>query len=603
MTKKEATIVLFSITLCWASSYIFIKDIPQEFSTYAYLALTSGTACLILGAVFHRLFRLMNRRTLAYGTILALLITGNMLFEKLGLDRIPASAASAFASSNIIIVPLFLILAKKYPSRNHIAGILIIIIGIAVNSTFSIKGSSLTGVLYMLGSCVMMSLYTIVAAEYTKKENPMLLTVLQLGITSVIGFVLWFATEPDPLGGIVWSRDVISYILILAFFSKAYAYSMLMYAEKYADAITVTVVAATEPVVTLLMAVLLPNTAGTKELFSVRSLAGALIIAVGAVVAGTDFLSKKKTVPAESTPAGNTPAEEEPALKTAVKVAESQKPMGQAESPEPGAKTGAVIPGRKWLRYLIVFTAIVVTFAVLGVSIELMDFSDGYTNVRPENFIPALAGLLFGPVGAAACAAGNFIADRFFDFGQTSWLGVVGNFLAAYIPYRIWYSLSVKKPHTHSLKGFLLFSLSVVSGNLVCAWVLSSGLGLFFGHWYDLLMEEVFWNNLIFSFAYGLPFLIVLTSENTQADWYTPRVLRFAPARTGGPALPLKTDYRAKLSLGLVLADIAVLLVIMFANTCGSQLENSGVITALSVLAAVLTAGICFLPYRQQEGR
>ena len=151
MTKKEATIVLFSITLCWASSYIFIKDIPQEFSTYAYLALTSGTACLILGVVFHRLFRLMNRRTLAYGTILALLITGNMLFEKLGLDRIPASAASAFASSNIIIVPLFLILAKKYPSRNHIAGILIIIIGIAVNSTFSMQGSNLTGTLYMLG--------------------------------------------------------------------------------------------------------------------------------------------------------------------------------------------------------------------------------------------------------------------------------------------------------------------------------------------------------------------------------------------------------------------------------------------------------------------
>ena len=587
MTKKEATIVLFSITLCWASSYIFIKDIPQEFSTYAYLALTSGTACLILGVVFHRLFRLMNRRTLAYGTILALLITGNMLFEKLGLDRIPASAASAFASSNIIIVPLFLILAKKYPSRNNIAGILIIIIGIAVNSTFSMQGSNLTGTLYMLGSCVMMSLYTIMAAEYTKKENPMLLTVLQLGITSVIGFVLWFATEPDPFGGIVWSRDVISYILILAFFSKAYAYSMLMYAEKYADAITVTVVAATEPVVTLLMAVLIPNTAGAQELFSVRSLAGALIIAVGAVVAGTDFLSKKKTAPAENIPAESTPAEEEIALETAAKVPD----------------TGTVIPGRKWLRYLIAFTAIVVTFAVLGVSIELMDFSDGYTNVRPENFIPALAGLLFGPVGAAACAAGNFIADRFFDFGQTSWLGVVGNFLAAYIPYRIWYSLSVKKPHTHSLKGFLLFSLSVVSGNLVCAWVLSSGLGLFFGHWYDLLMEEVFWNNLIFSFAYGLPFLIVLTSENTQADWYTPRVLRFASARTGGPVLPLKTDYRAKLSLGLVLADIAVLLVIMFANTCGSQLENSGVITALSVLAAVLTAGICFLPYRQQEGR
>ena len=61
MTKKESRLILFSITLCWASSYIFIKDVPPDFSSYAYLALTSGTAGIILAIVFRRLFRLMNR--------------------------------------------------------------------------------------------------------------------------------------------------------------------------------------------------------------------------------------------------------------------------------------------------------------------------------------------------------------------------------------------------------------------------------------------------------------------------------------------------------------------------------------------------------------
>ena len=251
--------------------------------------------------------------------------------------------------------------------------------------------------------------------------------------------------------------------------------------------------------------------------------------------------------------------------------------------------------------YLAVFVVTAVSFAVLGVSIELMDLSDGYTNIRPENFIPVLAGLLFGPVGAAACAVGNFIADHFFDFGSTSWLGLVGNFLAAYIPYKIWYAFSNEKPHTHTLKGFLLFVASVFTGNLACAWFLSSGLGLFFGEWYHLLLQEIFVNNFIFSFAYGLPFLIVLASENTQPLWYTPRALRVSSNKEGGAEAPAKGLHKEHLALGIILADIVVLEAILIANNRGLHLGNSAAIKALSVVAAVLTIGICLLPCRQAQ--
>ena len=173
MTKKESRLILFSITLCWASSYIFIKDVPADFSTYAYLALTSGTAGIILAIVFRRLFRLMNKTTLVHGVILAMLISGNILLEKMGLDRISASAASTIASSSIIIVPLILILRRQYPNRNQLAGIVIIIAGILVSHPVSMEGSGLMGTLYMLASCIMMSLYTVLATEFTKKSNQM----------------------------------------------------------------------------------------------------------------------------------------------------------------------------------------------------------------------------------------------------------------------------------------------------------------------------------------------------------------------------------------------------------------------------------------------
>ena len=96
MTKKESIIILFSITLCWSSTYVFIKDIPQEFSVYAYLALTSGVAGAILAFVMRRKLRLLNRVSLRQGLILGALVTASNMFEKMGLDRIPAPVGLVF---------------------------------------------------------------------------------------------------------------------------------------------------------------------------------------------------------------------------------------------------------------------------------------------------------------------------------------------------------------------------------------------------------------------------------------------------------------------------------------------------------------------------
>ena len=178
MTKKESVIVLLSITLCWSSSYVFIKAVPEDLSVYAYLALTSGAAALLLSILSRKRFRALNRKTLWQGLVLGLLITGNMAFEKLGLDHLPASSVSALEALNIIIVPIILLLKRKFPTRNNLAGIAIIFIGIIITSYTSMEGGGLLGILFILGSCVMMSLYTILATEYTKENDPMLLTIL-----------------------------------------------------------------------------------------------------------------------------------------------------------------------------------------------------------------------------------------------------------------------------------------------------------------------------------------------------------------------------------------------------------------------------------------
>ena len=529
MTKKETVIVLFSITLCWSSSYIFIKDLSSAFNAYAYLTLTSGVAGIVLAVLFHRLLKKMDKKTLISGSVLALLIAGNILFEKMALDNLPASAVSALASMNIIIVPLILICRRQFPSRNVVTGIAIILVGLGISGHLQVQGAGLKGILYVFLSCLMMSLYTVFASDYTQESDPLVLTVLQLCVTALIGLVLWLITDPGSFTTINWSLETISYIVIIAFFSKAYAYAMLMFSEKYCSPVTVTIIAATDPIVTLALAILIPSTQGNTELFSAKSLMGACIIALGAIVAGTNFLSRKK---AGEEPSERYIPEEADENEVIAEAASGNEVIAEAATgneviAETAAGTEVLTDGaaadstktdyRPSRRYLFQFCiSLALTFALLGVSIDVMQYADGYSSVRPENFIPITSGILFGPVASLACGLGNLISDRFSSFGWTTILGFFANFLAAYLPYKLWRAAAGRKIDAHSVRRLLLFVWAALLSCASVAVFLNYGLEIFFDIWQPKLALGIMYNNFLFSLMFGLPLFIVLTSEGSS---------------------------------------------------------------------------------------
>ena len=537
MTKKESIFILFSITLCWSSSYIFIKDIPQSFSVYAYLALTSGVAGIILALVMRRKLRLLNKVSLRQGLILGVLITLSNMFEKLGLDHIPASSASVYASMGIIIVPLILLFKKEYPSRNNIAGIAVILIGIFVSNWGTMGGAGLVGALYILASATAMSMYTVLATEYTKETDPSLLTVLQMIVSAVAGFGLWMATDAGSLFTIEWSQVTLSYIFLIAFFSKCYAYLMLMYADKYADAVSVTIVASTEPVVTLVAAVLLPESMGGVEQFSAKSVGGALIISLGAIIAGTNFLSKKERAREEDIEEriredveADEQTGEEMGFETTVRVLEG---LEAAEAKDEAA--AALLPFMPQAKNI--FFLVAVMFGVLSASINVMIFAGGYSQIRPVNAIPAPVGMVFGPVGALGCAIGNLLGDllRIETMKGTVVLGFIANFLSAYIPYKTWRAMAGDVVNVHTWKKIGLFFWSAVISCMACALFLGFGLEVFFMQQFLDLVPLIFFNNLTFTIALGFPVLIVLTSSDFGLGaWVTLRLHSSGPLRMRG---------------------------------------------------------------------
>lgn len=293
MTKKESNILLFSITLCWAASYLFIKNLPDDFSSYAYLTLTCGIAAILMAVIFWRQLTKLKKSTWIRGFLLSLILTMNLLTEKAGISRLAPSNASFLAALTIILVPVLLLFLRQRPTKNNVLGAVIIGIGLCVSTGFTVSGFYNAGSLYMLAGCFFSAVYTIAVDRYAKQEDPVLICIVQMFFTALIGFLLWYTEDASTFWGITYTRELLSNIIILAFFAKAYAYIVLMFSQKYTDAVSVTVIASTEPVITLGLSVLLPAAYGGGENITVTSIVGAFIIAVGAIVAGLTFLDKR----------------------------------------------------------------------------------------------------------------------------------------------------------------------------------------------------------------------------------------------------------------------------------------------------------------------
>lgn len=164
------------------------------------------------------------------------------------------------------------------------------------------------------------------------------------------------------------------------------------------------------------------------------------------------------------------------------------------------------------------FLITLAAFFVLGISFKVMVLVEGLTEVRPVNAIPPVAGLICGPIGAAVCGIGNLLADMAGTFSASSALGVIGNFLAAYLPYRLWNLFSDEEPNLHSGRNIVKYCVISAICAMTVSWILAFGLYIMQGIWLEQIYTYVFFNNLGFSIGLGMPLFIILTSDSVRIE-------------------------------------------------------------------------------------
>lgn len=123
----------------------------------------------------------------------------------------------------------------------------------------------------------------------------------------------------------------------------------------------------------------------------------------------------------------------------------------------------------KWDAMALIKVAIVAALFGGGLAIfSGVVFVPGIAYLRPAQAFTTVFGILFGVPGALGSAVGNFIGDIFagtLTLGSVA--GFIGNFMSAYVPYRIVYA--ARRADLSSGSDIALYLWAVVAGAFVIA--------------------------------------------------------------------------------------------------------------------------------------
>jgi energy-coupling factor transport system substrate-specific component len=141
----------------------------------------------------------------------------------------------------------------------------------------------------------------------------------------------------------------------------------------------------------------------------------------------------------------------------------------------------------------------------------------GITEIRPASLLPVIFGLLFGPAGAFGSALGNLLGDFFGTLSAGSVFGFIGNFMYAYIPYKLWFGIKPRHgedmtPTINSALKLAQFGIISFISSVACAVIIAWGLDILNLAGFTVLSIIITLNNSVITLVLGPIFLPLLYS-------------------------------------------------------------------------------------------
>lgn len=288
MSSRKAELLMATVALAWGSSYLMMKVGLTGMGPFNLIALRFGIAFLFMTIAFHKSYRSLTPaifgRGVIVGIILFLLFTGMVC----GVNYTTASTAGFLTSTSVILVPILeCILRRKAPERLVVVSTILASIGLfllTARDGFSLdKGAALC-----LMGALFYAIYIVVQDRIAKGEDAFLISILQLGVASLLGLLASFLFEVPtlPQSPATWGA-----VIYLGLICSAYGFVVQPIAQKHAAPERIGLIFSLEPVFSALLSFLFLH----EVLAGINYLGGGLIFL--AVVLPELIKTPKQTAP------------------------------------------------------------------------------------------------------------------------------------------------------------------------------------------------------------------------------------------------------------------------------------------------------------------
>lgn len=284
MNKLEANLVLLSVTFFWGIQYMFLKNVPDDVSTFAFLAVTNGIGFSLVTAVFFGELLRITWKLVLKSLILAVLLFCFNVFLTMGSKLVEPSTASFLAAAYIVFIPVIMAVFGKKVSKNSAAGIVAVLLGIFLAAGVSFKGQG-AGWILLAAADVFFAVYMVAVEQMAGDCNPVLLSMGQMFFGTIFGLAGWLAGSPKTFLKLPADSRFWSSVIVIAVFIRGFTTVMQVYAQRYVTALNASLVFSLEIVFTLCTSLFLPAMIGgeTEEMTWTKA-AGCVCIVAGVLV-------------------------------------------------------------------------------------------------------------------------------------------------------------------------------------------------------------------------------------------------------------------------------------------------------------------------------
>ena len=277
--KYLADFLLVSIAIVWGASYSLTKGALDFTPVLLFLVIRFGITFLFLLPFTIKNLLKSSKKSLIFGSLLGLVLSGIFLAETYGVKYTTAINATILISLSIIFTPFIdSFRTKQLPSIKLIFAAILSIVGIYIltgNQDISLNSGDILILIAATLRAVMLTFTKIFTNKYN--INSLALTQIQMGSILVVSFILLIVTTsninmPTEFG--FWSK-----LLFIVIFCTIFAFFAQNYGLKHSSPNKASLLMGTEPLFGVIFAVVLLN-----ENLTLNIVIGAVLIFVATYI-------------------------------------------------------------------------------------------------------------------------------------------------------------------------------------------------------------------------------------------------------------------------------------------------------------------------------